>query len=1136
MKKYRQIKVAILIAIMLITLSMLLFFSEKNVAYAEDEKNRIAYEGGLIFDLSETINLSFDITNAEDIEFYNLESNGFSCVYDYLLEDELVVGLSLIPEKPSYKCNIEVVFCDNFKSKIIINGYILDNQIVIDINIEDQIYQVCFKDEYQSINGYDNATTNSRIVRSEGDTYLRGKMEWKDSFGIRHPLYGVLLSIIDVSDISAIRSLGKVYTDIDGSFDISFVNAIQGSKLLIFAYTEGEKVKVADTDEYVYFTSFVGPDSGVSTGATVIINGIIDMTTITGQAFQITQALFYMRDFAYEMSGVMPTDVVAMFPYVDPLGIKTTCFYRRSEKTIYINTTTNSTTPINTPYQKWDTLMHEYAHHLQYDFGIINTPGGVHSSNVNDADARNNKSDGIRLAWAESWPSVAGELAQQYYSANLQTVFGVADEYYNSANEKYNTYTTTLGEACEQSIMAVLWDLYDEDSATEPDDTIALGYQGWWDVTTGSGATTFSEFIEYLYTQNPSYKESLAPNLTKYQMAPTAPVVERIDGSDYPRFTWDPQGGSVNYPNNSFILELYDENRTSPLTIQTTSNYVNLGSIHWDVILGWGDETFYGRVIGNQTSTPATGPYYSPALEFTIPLFVTSKTAGGKMVITDYFGPIPENYGFPSTLQGCEITRIEEMAFNNLSGVTTLDMTATDIETIGRAAFTFSEDLALVGLPNTLVTLDDLAFAFGPDAGIIIVYSGSSWTTIGGGAFYRTKLPSLQKLPASIVSIGDNAFYESSFYTNFRFSPNNLLTSIGANAFYNTNITNLAISSRVTYVGSKAFNGIADLTLYVEHSSKPSGWASDWNYSNRPVIWGCTLSADRSYVVSVNKTSSSISNASAEGGINTPYREDYTFGGWYTTADFSGTSYDDITQAPNGTLYAKWTEKSCVAEGTLITLADGSQVAVEELTGNEELLVWNMLTGTFDSAPILFIDSDPLETYQIIELTFSDDTKVKVIDEHAFWCFELNKYVYLDENASDYIGYHFNKKTQNGYTSVELIAVDIYNQTTRAYSPITYGHLCYYVNGMLSMPGGITGFINIFEVDETSLKYDATAMANDIATYGLYTYAEFTQEIAEVPEEIFLALNGQHLKVAIGKGLISEEQILLLIERYAEFF
>ncbi|MBQ8178282.1 MAG: hypothetical protein IJ033_03715, partial [Clostridia bacterium] len=173
---------------------------------------------------------------------------------------------------------------------------------------------------------------------------------------------------------------------------------------------------------------------------------------------------------------------------------------------------------------------------------------------------------------------------------------------------------------------------------------------------------------------------------------------------------------------------------------------------------------------------------------------------------------------------------------------------------------------------------------------------------------------------------------------------------------------------------------------------------------------------------------------------------------------------------------------------------------------------------------------------QVIELTFSDGTEVKVIDEHAFWCFELNEYVYLDENASSYVGYHFNKNSGNGYVSVELIGVEIYEEVTRAYSPVTYGHLCYYVNGMLSMPGGITGFINIFDVVATELKYYEDAMEEDIATYGLYTYEEFTQEVAEIPEEIFLAFNGQYLKVAMGKGLITEEEILSLIARYAEFF
>lgn len=73
-----------------------------------------------------------------------------------------------------------------------------------------------------------------------------------------------------------------------------------------------------------------------------------------------------------------------------------------------------------------------------------------------------------------------------------------------------------------------------------------------------------------------------------------------------------------------------------------------------------------------------------------------------------------------------------------------------------------------------------------------------------------------------------------------------------------------------------------------------------------------------------------------------------------------------------------------MAEGTLITLADGSQVPVENLTGGEMLLVWNLYTGSFDIAPILVIDSDALKQYEVIKLTFSDGTTVDVISEHGF--------------------------------------------------------------------------------------------------------------------------------------------------------
>lgn len=231
--------------------------------------------------------------------------------------------------------------------------------------------------------------------------------------------------------------------------------------------------------------------------------------------------------------------------------------------------------------------------------------------------------------------------------------------------------------------------------------------------------------------------------------------------------------------------------------------------------------------------------------------------------------------------------------------------------------------------------------------------------------------------------------------------------------------------------------------------------------------------------------------------------------------------------------------ETCISQGTMITLADGSQKSVEDLTREEELLVWNMLTGEFDSAPILFIDSDEQSLYQVVNLCFSDGTSVKVIGEHAFWSKELNQYVFLRKDAGQYIGDWFVKHTTDETgkmvsAEVQLVDVVVTTEYTTAWSPVTYGHLCYYVNGMLSMPGATEGLINIFEVDPETMRYDENAMNQDIAEYGLFTYEEFNALIP-VSEEVFNAFNGQYLKVAIGKGLITIEELESLIERYSKF-
>ncbi|MCR4874330.1 MAG: leucine-rich repeat protein [Clostridia bacterium] len=493
---------------------------------------------------------------------------------------------------------------------------------------------------------------------------------------------------------------------------------------------------------------------------------------------------------------------------------------------------------------------------------------------------------------------------------------------------------------------------------------------------------------------------------------------------------------------------------------------------------------------------------------------------------------IDGNFSVDEEIDGNRVEELASEAFKDQTGLQ-LCILPTTINTIGTNCFSGCTHITGVFANTTSISqIPNGTFNAGHD---YIVYLPNNITSIGDSALEGT---SPRKLNLSAINtsyltyVGNNAFKGASL--NKMKVPTNA-TYIGSEAFKGANpAKTVYISNATNYVGSDAFNSANINVFYVEHSIKPSNWASSWNSSNYPVVWGTNYSSDKSYVVSVNKTSGSLQNISSSTSVPDPERDGYEFGGWYTTPDCTGTSYE-LYDAPNGTLYADWYIKqssggSCVAEGTLVTLANGTQVPVETLKGNEELLVWDMLKGKYDSAPILFIDSEPVQEYRIIELTFSDGTKVKVIDEHAFFDVDIQEYVFLREDASMFIGHHFNK----GNSTVVLDEVKIYNEYTSAWSPVTRGALCYYVNGLLSMPGNTEGFINIFKVED--MKVNVELMAQDINTYGLYTYEEFCAEVVEVPEEVFEAFNGQYIKVSFGKGLITKGEIVALFTRYSEYF
>ena len=85
------------------------------------------------------------------------------------------------------------------------------------------------------------------------------------------------------------------------------------------------------------------------------------------------------------------------------------------------------------------------------------------------------------------------------------------------------------------------------------------------------------------------------------------------------------------------------------------------------------------------------------------------------------------------------------------------------------------------------------------------------------------------------------------------------------------------------------------------------------------------------------------------------------------------------------------------------------------------------------------------------------------------------------------------------------------------------------------MPGATTGLVNIFDVNPDTMTVDEEAYNADVEKYGLFTYEEFA-EICPIPEMIFEAFGGKYLKVAIGKGLTTFEELESLIARYSVFW
>ena len=134
----------------------------------------------------------------------------------------------------------------------------------------------------------------------------------------------------------------------------------------------------------------------------------------------------------------------------------------------------------------------------------------------------------------------------------------------------------------------------------------------------------------------------------------------------------------------------------------------------------------------------------------------------------------------------------------------------------------------------------------------------------------------------------------------------------------------------------------------------------------------------------------------------------------------------------------------CLTGDTLITLADGSQKRIDEITTADKVLSYNPDTMKLEADEIIYSDSTENKTHTEYDIyTLSDGTEIKTVHRHRFYNMERQAMVYMDEWN---IGEHFIKIDGSSPTLVSHKKVI---ETVHHYTIFTKNQN-YFANGVLS--------------------------------------------------------------------------------------
>lgn len=458
------------------------------------------------------------------------------------------------------------------------------------------------------------------ITKSGTNLVVAGTLTWSDINGKTHPLQQAKVEIVD-DDVTVDDIVATTYTNTSGNFSVTFANQTGASEnggcdIFVRAYPQSSNITV---------TTILGGSYSLKTPVTMDVTG--NVGTIyqvlnpcdTAKSFQIHQAAIVGAQYVKSLSGTTPANCNVRYPQSDSQSNS----YKLSA--IWINAST---------YYSWDVILHEYAHYIQDVYNTENNPADGHNpdSNLIDMYVSNGsslsvaKDKGCRLAWGEGWATYFAVSAQIHQGIAGLGIPGAGDASFDDLyGNWFRNCETELGrgEGNEMAVTCVLWDLADSTSwngsKTETHDSLSLGYQAVWNYTLGSGGTTLSNFVNYVYSKLSTTNYcSVGSILAKQNITADALRTNNSVSTNYyfssdiaPTFSWTAAKGSVKCIDN-YELQIYDTSLKPIYTISIASGATSytLSDVIWKNLKTNYSGGFYWCVKTTPSATPATGPYF----------------------------------------------------------------------------------------------------------------------------------------------------------------------------------------------------------------------------------------------------------------------------------------------------------------------------------------------------------------------------------------------------------------------------------------------------------------------------------------------------------------------------------------------